>query len=82
MADIKVYGADWCPMTRATREHLRAVGVEYDYINIEADPAARKWVRDQNDGLEKKPTLDIAGEVLSEPTDEELDDVLASAGIL
>ena len=82
MADIKVYGADWCSMTKNTLAHLRELDIPFQYINIDRDRAAAKWVAEQNDGKEKKPTLDIDGEVLSEPTDEELDEVLAGKGLL
>lgn len=48
-------------------------GVKYKYINIDDDQKAAAWVRHQNDGKEKKPTFDIGGLVLSEPSDSELD---------
>ncbi len=79
---IKVYGADWCPSTQRTLQHLRGLQIPHEYIDIERDPAAREWVKRQNGGKEKKPTVDIQGEVLSEPSNPELDDALAGAGIL
>lgn len=82
MADIKVYGADWCPLTKNTRAHLDKLNIPYQYINIDHDKQAAKWVADQNHGKEKKPTLDIDGQVLTEPTDQELDKVLTDKGIL
>lgn len=82
MAQIKVYGADWCGMTRDTLEHLDTVGVQYDYINVERDARASEWVKRQNDGKEKKPTLDVAGTVLITPDDEELDEELRRQNLL
>jgi mycoredoxin len=79
MAGIKVYGADWCPLTAEAREHLDQLGVDYEYIDIEKDPAAAKWVKEQNGGKEKKPTIDIDGLVLSEPSNRELDAALERA---
>ena len=81
MAAIKVYGAGRCHMTTDTRDHLDELGVKYEYIDIEKNPAAAKWVREQNDGLEKKPTVDIEGRVLSEPSNEELEAALEEAGV-
>lgn len=81
MSQVAVYGTDWCPNTRRTLEHLRNLGVPFDYINIEHDANARRWVQDQNEGKERKPTLDISGRILSEPSDSEVDRALASAGI-
>jgi len=73
---VKVYGADWCHMTTDTLNCLKRLGVEYEYVDIERDKQAAAWVRAQNGGKEKKPTLDIQGTVLTEPDDEELTDVL------
>ena len=78
MANVKVFGADWCPMTKRTREHLNELGVNYDYIDVEKNPKASAWVKEQNGGKEKKPTLLIDGEVLRTPSDEELDERLAA----
>ncbi len=80
--DIKVYGADWCSMTTRTLAHLERVGVEFDYIDIDQDPAASQWVKEQNDGKEKKPTVDLKGQILSEPTNAELDQALKQKGLL
>lgn len=82
MDNVVVYGADWCVMTRRTLAHLDQVGVEYRYIDVEEDPKASEWVKQQSDGREKKPTLDIGGTVLVEPSNGELDDVLRSKGLL
>lgn len=59
-------------MTKRSRRLLEKKGVSYQYINIDEDRTAAKWVADQNGGKEKKPTIDIDGKVLSEPSDEEL----------
>ena len=82
MANVKVYGADWCPTTKETVAHLKELNVPYDYINIDRDRKAASWVASRNDGKEKKPTLDVDGQVLSAPTDEELDEVLKAKGLL
>ena len=79
MSRVKVYGADWCEDTQRTLSHLEGLGVDYDYINIEQDEEAARWVREQNEGRERKPTLDINGRVLSTPSNEELDAALARA---
>jgi glutaredoxin len=82
MPNVTVYGADWCPLTKAALLHLDELGVDYDYIDIEQDPEAAKWVADNNGGKEKKPTISVEGAVLSEPSNAELDDVLRDKGVL
>ncbi len=81
MATVKVFGADWCSMTKRTLSHLKELGVPFDYVDIDNDAEARKWVASQNNGKEKKPTLDIGGTILTEPSNSELDTVLKQQGI-
>ncbi len=76
MSRIKVYGADWCEDTQEARSHLDSLGVNYDYIDIEQDEEARRWVREQNQGRERKPTILIDERVLSVPSTQELDAAL------
>ena len=78
MSDIKVYGAGWCEDTERTRHHLDKLGVPYEYLDVDADPAAKAWVKQQNSGKQKTPTVDVRGKILIEPSDEELDEVLKS----
>lgn len=80
--EVKVYGADWCGDTQRTLKHLSDLGVAHRYVNIEQDEEARQWVREHNDGKERKPTLDVAGQVLSVPTDRELDSALREKGMM
>ena len=82
MFGVKVYGADWCGDTRRTREYLDGLGVQYQYVNIEQDEAAAEWVRGQNGGKERKPTLDLSGQILSTPTDRELVSALRELGLM
>jgi glutaredoxin len=73
MTALKVYGTDWCEETQQTLSHLDELGVKYEYLNLDDDEKAAAWVRHQNDGKEKKPTIDIGGIILITPTDAELD---------
>jgi glutaredoxin len=73
MAEITVYGTHWCPMTRRALDHLRTRGVPFKYVDIDQDSDGRKWVEEQNAGKAKTPTLNINGEILTEPSDAELD---------
>jgi glutaredoxin len=80
--EVKVYGADWCGDTQKTLAHLRRLGVAHRYINVEEDAEASAWVKEHNEGKERKPTLDIAGQVLTTPTDRELDSALREKGLM
>ena len=82
MSEIRVYGADWCEDTQATRNHLDSLGVPYRYINVEQDSQAQNWVKQQNGGKQKTPTLDIDGRVLVEPNERELEQALRGKGLM
>lgn len=81
MEKVKVYGADWCGMTKRSRNLLEELKVDYDFIDIDDDKAGAAWVREQNaDGKERKPTIKIGAKVLIEPNDEELSEALKAGG--
>ena len=79
---VKVYGADWCEDTQATRNHLDSFGVAYRYINVEQDRAAEEWIKQQNRGKRQTPTVDIQGKILIEPDEKELEEALRGTGLM
>lgn len=79
---VKLYGADSCEDTRHAREFLDRLGVQYQYVDIERDESAAAWVRGHNSGKELKLTVDVAGQVLSVPTDHELTSALRERGLM
>jgi glutaredoxin len=82
MENVKVYGTGWCEDTEATRNHLDSLGVPYQYIDIEQDQEATAWVKQQNNGKQQTPTVDIRGKILIEPTDQELEQALRGTGLM
>lgn len=81
-ADVKVYGADWCEDTHATRQQLDRLGIAYEYINVESDARAQAWVKQQNGGKQRTPTVDIRGRIIVEPDENELVETLKGAGVM
>jgi glutaredoxin len=79
---VKVYGADWCGDTKRTLAYLDEQGVAYQYVNVEEDAKASAWVKEQNGGKERKPTLDLGERVLSVPSEQELAAALREEGLL
>ena len=82
MDKVEVYGADWCEDTNQARKLLDGLNVSYQYINIEQEPEAARWVKQQNGGKERKPTIKIGEKVLSVPDDRELEGALREKGII
>lgn len=83
MEKVLVYGADWCSMTKRSLKLLDESGVEYKYTDIDNDPAGAAWVREHNsDGKERKPTIQIGGEILIEPSNDELTESLRNNNLV
>jgi glutaredoxin len=79
---VEVYGADWCEDTQRTRKHLERLAVAYQYINLEHDKRASEWVKQQNEGKERKPTIKIGQRVLTVPSDQALENALRQEGLV
>ncbi|MEV6828341.1 glutaredoxin domain-containing protein [Amycolatopsis sp. NPDC051102] len=70
---LTVYGASWCPDVKRSRALLDREGVEYSYVDVEADEAAERRVRELQDGARRIPTIVWEdGTFLVEPSDDEL----------
>lgn len=80
--NVDVYGTEWCEDTQHTRQQLQELGVAYQFINIEADPEAARWVKEQNDGKQKTPTVKVVRDVLSVPDEGSLEQALRGNGLL
>jgi hypothetical protein len=70
---VKVYGAGWCGDTQKTLSHLYNLGLPYDHIHVKQDPKSPEWVKQHNEGKERKPTVDPVDRVLFVPGNAELD---------
>jgi glutaredoxin len=79
---VKIYGADWCKDTQRSLAHLKELGIAFDYINLDNDDKAAAWVREHNEGKQRIPTLDIAGQVLSVPNNRALESALREKGFM
>ncbi|NBH05702.1 glutaredoxin domain-containing protein [Amycolatopsis sp. SID8362] len=70
---LTVYGASWCPDVKRSRALLDGRGIEYSYVDVEADAAAEARVRDLQGGARRIPTIVWDdGTFLVEPSDDEL----------
>jgi mycoredoxin len=81
LAPVVVYGTSWCAASQLVRRYLDRLGVPYRYVDIERDPAAASRLRWLTGGFASHPTVAIAGEVLVEPTLNELGWALRRAGL-
>jgi thioredoxin reductase (NADPH) len=70
---IQVYGAHWCPDCRRSKRFLGEHRIPYDWIDIEEDQQAQRYVEEINNGKRIIPTITFPdGSILVEPSDAEL----------
>lgn len=74
--EVTVYGADWCGDTIRALRHLDRKGVDYSYVNIDADRDAEAKVIEFNSGKRRIPLVEIGEEQLSVPSGAEIDERL------
>ena len=73
MAEVKVYGAPWCPDCRTSKQFLGEQRIAYDWIDIHRDPEAAQYVRVKNEGKQIIPTIVFSdGSFLAEHSNAEL----------
>lgn len=77
MAEIHLYGADWCPDCKRSKRFLTEQRVPFVWHDIETDEEALRIVEERNSGKHIIPTIVFPdGTHLAEPSDEELADKL------
>jgi len=73
MADIKLYGAPWCPDCKRSKKFLGEHRVPYEWIDIDQDPSGLRFVEELQKGGRTIPTIVLSdGSHLLEPSDDEL----------
>lgn len=45
-APVKMFGAQWCIDCRRTKKQLDDLGIDYEYVDLDADPAAADVARE------------------------------------
>ena len=79
---VVIYGSDWCPFTVRALDWLKAWKVDYQWIDVDAVPAAEKQIAAWNDGRAIRPTLDIGGAIFVNPEQNVLHAELESRGLV
>jgi mycoredoxin len=83
MADLTVYGADWCPDCRRSKRLLDRLDVPYAYVDVDEDTAGLEAMMALNGGRQSIPVIVFPdGQHLTEPSDPALREQLRTVGIL
>ncbi|HEU0021892.1 MAG TPA: glutaredoxin domain-containing protein [Dehalococcoidia bacterium] len=72
-ANIKVYGAEWCPDCHRSKNFLEQQGVPFEWIDVDQNAEAQDYVRQVNQDRLIIPTLVFPdGSVMVEPSNSAL----------
>lgn len=87
MPQITLYGTDTCRFTNRARGQLDALGIVYEYVDLQQDRKEEVRIRQLSGARNHTPTLEIHGEDnkmkrLVRPNDWELETELIAAGLL
>lgn len=79
---IRVYGADWCGDCRRTKAQLTALGVTYEYLDVEYDDA----LRDEAIAIAGRQSIPVVvlpdGSHLVEPSNPDLEARLRALNVI
>jgi mycoredoxin len=79
---VTIYGADWCPDCRRSKNLLTRLAVPFEYLEVDTDDT----LRDQAIALAGRQSIPVVvlpdGAVLVEPSDPQLRAALAELGIV
>ena len=76
MAEIKVYGADWCGDCLRAKRMLDRLDADYEYVDVDPDLEAKEEAIRLSGRRNIPVILFPDGDVLVEPTDPELEQAL------
>lgn len=79
---VRLYGADWCPLTGGFRGYLKREAVPYEFHDVEKDPRAEEAVRAMNGGKLKFPMVVVGEYAMKNPPISELEGALQASGVL
>jgi mycoredoxin len=75
---LTMYTTSWCGYCFRLKKILKAEGISFAEVDIEADPAAAEFVASVNGGNQTVPTLKFAdGSTLTNPSGPEVKKKLA-----
>lgn len=83
MAQVTMYGADWCGDCRRSKRFMEENSVAFNYIDVEVDLSAADKVVEINGGAKSIPVIVFEdGTHLTEPSDNDLKAKLVALSIL
>ena len=72
-----MYGTTWCSMTKRARKVFEEARIEYEWIDIDKDETAAKFVESVANGYRSVPTIVyLDGSIMVEPSSHQIKEKL------
>ncbi|MCC7106514.1 MAG: glutaredoxin family protein [Chloroflexi bacterium] len=78
MPDVRMYTTTWCGICVSTKRYLKSKSVEFQEVDIEANPEYGDRIEELTGGYRVVPTLEIGGKWMVNPSRREIDEALAA----
>ena len=78
--EVIIYGSTWCGWTQRAFKRMKGLGIEYRYVDVDADPEAEQKIAAWNNGRAIRPTYQIGDDIMVHPDDETLLTTLRAHG--
>jgi len=78
---LTVYGRPWCALSQMARRYLERNGIPYDYVDLDSNPDAERQISWLTGGRVRSPTISLGGQLLVQPSTQQLARELARNGI-
>lgn len=80
-ATVKIYSTSWCAYCRMVKEYLSKLGVPFQEINIEQDPAAAQYIMGKTHSA-GVPQIEIGDQVILGFDRPRIDDALRTSKLV
>lgn len=77
---VVVYGRRWCAISQMVRRYLDRLGISYEYVDIDADPSTEARLSWMTGGRVHSPVVYVGGQLLVQPSINELQWALSRIG--
>lgn len=79
---ITMFGAEWCGDCRRTKAQLDGLGIDYQYIDLEAEPSAADVAKDISGRMNIPVVVYPDGSHHVEPSNADVADKLTALGLV
>jgi mycoredoxin len=79
---VTIYGRRWCALSQMLRRQLDRLGIDYEYVDLDANPAAEQRLAWLLGGRVPSPIVNVDGQLLAQPSMGELRWALSRVGAL